>query len=94
MFQLVFPQPNMLSDEDFREVANALERDPDDKVKLRDVAEHIRSNLNPHPAGQKTHNVPMFEGKATEGIQHKYKETVLFFPTEVETKSLPPLLPD
>ena len=27
-------------------------------------------------------NVPLFENKPLEGIQHKYRETVLFFPSQ------------
>jgi L-lysine 2,3-aminomutase len=45
--------------------------------------EEIRESLNPHPAGQKQENVPKLYGHEVEGIQHKYRETVLFFPSEV-----------
>jgi hypothetical protein len=45
--------------------------------------EGIRKGLNAHPAGQMTMNVPMMDGKKLEGIQHKYRETMLFFPKEV-----------
>ena len=44
--------------------------------------ESIRAKLNPHPAGQKSENVPFVNGQGLEGVQHKYPETVLFFPTE------------
>jgi KamA family protein len=40
--------------------------------------------LNPHPAGQQ-HNVPEIDGQKLEGMQHKYEETVLFFPTQGQT---------
>jgi len=45
--------------------------------------EKIRNELNPHPAGQKEENVPKLDGQSVGGIQHKYRETVLFFPSEV-----------
>lgn len=39
--------------------------------------------MNPHPAGQKEENVPSLDGVPVQGLQHKYRETVLFFPSEV-----------
>lgn len=53
------------------------------KVALRALVESVRANLNPHPAGQKQENVPVMDGHPVPGMQHKYRETVLFFPTEV-----------
>jgi len=41
-------------------------------------------SLNPNPAGQE-HNVPVMEGNKLHGIQHKYRETVLFFPSQGQT---------
>jgi KamA family protein len=41
--------------------------------------------LNPHPAGQLSLNVPRVDGRALPGMQHKYRETVLFFPTQGQT---------
>lgn len=45
----------------------------------------IRSHLNPHPGGQVEYNVPTLEGQRVPGIQHKYPETVLIFPTSGQT---------
>lgn len=56
------------------------------KVSLREKAESIRNRLNPHPAGQKEENVPLLDGGHVPGMQHKYRETILFFPTEVSAK--------
>jgi hypothetical protein len=53
------------------------------RTQLRGLAEQIRANLNPHPDGQKEANVPVMDGGPVPGMQHKYRETVLFFPTEV-----------
>ena len=41
--------------------------------------------MNPHPAGQLTHNVPALDDRPLQGIQHKYRETVLFFPSAGQT---------
>lgn len=41
--------------------------------------------LNPHPAAQQALNVPQFDGVQLEGMQHKYNETVLFFPSQGQT---------
>ena len=40
--------------------------------------------LNPHPASQK-YNVPSVDGILLSGVQHKYRETVLFFPSQGQT---------
>jgi KamA family protein len=44
------------------------------------AAAGIRERLNAHPGGQRELNVPRIDGKPLPGIQHKYPETVLFFP--------------
>jgi len=44
-----------------------------------------RGMLNPHPAGQMTHNVPTLDGRAIDGIQHKYRQSILFFPSQAQT---------
>ena len=84
MFQLTFPQRGMLSSDDFRRVADAILRDAPAK-ELTELARTIQRQHNPHPAGQKELNVPSFEGEALSGIQHKYRETVLFFPVQGQT---------
>ena len=44
-----------------------------------------RSELNPHPAGQMTLNVPRINDEPIPGVQHKYKETILIFPSSGQT---------
>jgi len=84
IFQLTFPQPGMLLDEDFEEMARLITSEaPSIDIKL--AAKRIREGLNPHPAGQKKLNVPMINNEALSGIQHKYRETVLFFPSQGQT---------
>lgn len=81
MFQLTFPQKGMLADEDFEKMAAVLRSDAD-KKEIQRVANEIRQHLNPHPAGQQLLNVPKLEEETLEGVQHKYRETVLFFPSQ------------
>ena len=84
MFQLTFPQPGMLAPEEFSGMADVLRRGAD-RAAVRAVADEIRIGLNPHPAGQQQMNVPELGGKALPGMQHKYRETVLFFPSQGQT---------
>ena len=81
MFQLTFPQKGMLAEEDFEKMASVLRSDAD-KKEIQRVANEIRQHLNPHPAGQQLLNVPKLEEETLEGVQHKYRETVLFFPSQ------------
>ena len=81
MFQLAFPQKGMLDEEDFNQMAEALSRN-NEKKETQHVANEIRQRLNPHPAGQQLLNVPSLDEETLEGVQHKYRETVLFFPSQ------------
>lgn len=85
MFVLTFPQKNMLKPKHFNKMANAI-RKKLDKKEIQKIANKIRLELNPHPAGQMEHNVPKLKnGTKLYGMQHKYKETVLFFPSQGQT---------
>jgi len=84
IFQLTFPQRGMLSDEHFSQMARVLRSGASREV-IKETANRIRLELNPHPAGQTTLNVPSMDGSVVNGIQHKYKETVLFFPAAGQT---------
>ena len=84
IFQLTFPQPGMLEPADLARVT-ALVRAGASAQQIRPVADEIRLKLNPHPAGQLEHNVPRLDGTPLPGLQHKYKETVLFFPGRGQT---------
>ncbi len=83
IFQLVFPQREMLGDEDYAAVERALRAG--DQERLAAEVSRIRMSLNPHPAGQLTHNVPELDGRKLAGLQHKYRETLLFFPAPGQT---------
>lgn len=84
LFQLTFPQHGMLTAEDERQLAK-LSADPADKLLLREAVTAIRDRLNPHPSGQQQLNVPVRDGVSLPGLQHKYRETVLYFPTQGQT---------
>jgi KamA family protein len=79
IFQLVFPQRDMLAPEQYREMEKRV-RQGESRESLAAHVQRIRLDLNPHPAGQLTHNVPTLDGRPLWGLQHKYHETVLFFP--------------
>lgn len=79
IFKLVFPQPEMIEPAGL-EAVRALVLAGASKTETRDAVRPIREALNPHPAGQKTMNVPRVDGVEVPGLQHKYAETVLHFP--------------
>ena len=84
IFQLVFPQPGMLPSEDYTRMADLL-RSGVTGPPVDTLANQIRQRLNPHPGGQREVNVPHLDGEWLPGIQHKYRETVLFFPIHGQT---------
>lgn len=81
IFQLVFPQREMLAPEDFNRMADLIRSDAS-PAEIQSLAREIQAGLNPHPAGQQEMNVPHLENQPLEGMQHKYRETVLFFPSQ------------
>lgn len=84
IFQLVFPQREMLDPADYERIHQLLDRHASRDAMTRAVS-RIRSKLNPHPAGQMTHNVPSLGGRPLPGMQHKYDQTLLFFPSQGQT---------
>ncbi|NYH77423.1 KamA family protein [Actinopolyspora biskrensis] len=82
MFQMLFPQPGMLSDADVQRLEEAV---ADGKRAERDTVRQIQARLNPHPSGQREFNVPLLGGESTSGLQHKYRETILYFPQQGQT---------
>jgi len=84
MSRLTFPRREMLSTEAYAAVADALARKADIGG-MRALVGDIRLSLNPHPAGQTERNVPTLDGVPLRGIQHKYRETLLFFPSQGQT---------
>jgi KamA family protein len=85
IFRLTFPQKEMLKPEHYNEIAHLLKSGANASV-VRAKANTIRWQLNPHPAGQVELNKPQLScGTQLDGMQHKYRETVLFFPSQGQT---------
>ncbi|AGO57445.1 KamA family radical SAM protein [Serratia plymuthica] len=84
IFRLTFPHKDMLRSEEFSQLSDAITRQAGD-AELQMLVNKIRMRMNPHPAGQLTHNVPILDNEPLSGLQHKYKETVLFFPSAGQT---------
>ncbi|GGK71429.1 KamA family radical SAM protein [Planomonospora parontospora] len=84
IYRLVFPQPDMLPAADVARLAGLL-RDGAPNARLQAAANEVRARLNPHPAGQLDLNVPRVGAEPVPGMQHKYPETVLFFPKQGQT---------
>jgi KamA family protein len=84
LYQMTFVQRGMLSEQNYSNIRDLLARGASDE-EIRNAANGIRRSLNPQPDGQLTLNVPHLDGKPLPGLQHKYKETVLFFPGQGQT---------
>ena len=84
MFILTFPQKNMLKEQHFNKIAELMRKGAA-KMEITQAANEIRLELNPHPAGQLDLNVPELDGEKILGMQHKYRETALFFPSQGQT---------
>ena len=84
MFKLTFPQKDMLIPEHYQQMKSVIDNGAE-KTAIKEAANKIRLTLNPHPAGQLEHNVPMLDGEKLYGMQHKYRQTLLFFPSQGQT---------
>ncbi len=84
IFQLIFPQKGMLSEKNYKKAETLLNSNLP-KEELQTEINKIRFSLNPHPAGQKKDNIPEVDGVKLTGVQHKYDQTVLFFPNHGQT---------
>ncbi|UED87535.1 KamA family radical SAM protein [Streptomyces profundus] len=84
VFRLTFPHRDMLTPPAYEAMA-ALLRSGAGRREVEGLARSLRAGLNPHPAGQGTLNVPELNGVAVPGVQHKYANTVLFFPSAGQT---------
>jgi L-lysine 2,3-aminomutase len=84
IYRLVFPQPDMLPAADVRRLVRLIQTGAQEAA-VRAAAHEIRMRLNPHPAGQLLLNAPSLYGRPLRGLQHKYPETVLFFPRQGQT---------
>lgn len=83
IFTLNFPRHGMLEKRHYTAIEKLLDENADKETIAKKV-QQIRMALNPNPAGQE-HNVPYLGEIKLKGIQHKYPETVLFFPSQGQT---------
>ncbi len=84
IYQLTFPQAEMLRPADFARLYDLVRRGAS-PAEVKAAACAIQYSLNPHPAGQMDLNVPTFEDQPLPGVQHKYRDTVLLFPAPGQT---------
>ncbi|HEY0589368.1 MAG TPA: lysine 2,3-aminomutase [Pseudoduganella sp.] len=84
IYRLVFPHRDMLPAHEYWQLRDLVLVKQDD-AGAQQLVRQIRLRMNPHPAGQMTHNVPRVNDAPLRGLQHKYKETVLFFPSAGQT---------
>lgn len=81
LFTLVFPRREMVSARSFEKMANLMHKGPE-QGEIEKLARELRKGLNPNPAGQKELNVPELDNEKLHGMQHKYRETLLYFPSQ------------
>ncbi|WNV84939.1 lysine 2,3-aminomutase [Umezawaea sp. Da 62-37] len=84
IFRLTFPHRDMLPPEIFDGIAALHDSDASREVLSKATAD-AQELLNPHPGDQLEANVPMLDGRRLDGLQHKYAETVLVFPSQGQT---------
>ncbi|MEQ8763650.1 MAG: 4Fe-4S cluster-binding domain-containing protein [Planctomycetota bacterium] len=83
IFRLLFPMREMLP-AGYAARLEELEQVRAPRAAFRLALNDAWAEMNPHPAGQ-TDNVPTLDGEPVDGLQHKYRETVLVFPREGQT---------
>lgn len=83
IFTLNFPRREMLEKRNYQTIKKLIDSGAG-KQEMADAVRRIRFTLNPNPAGQE-HNVPTLDNIKLKGVQHKYPETVLFFPSQGQT---------
>ena len=84
IYRLTFPHQDMLRPEEYAHLRDLVLVRPDPAA-IAAYVRGIRLRMNPHPAGQMTHNVPRMNDAPVRGLQHKYDQTVLFFPSAGQT---------
>jgi L-lysine 2,3-aminomutase len=83
IYVLNFPNRKMLTENQYDRAKNVLDGNHS-RLDINRVVNKIRMEMNPHPAQQMT-NVPVLDGEKLEGSQHKYKDIILFFPSQGQT---------
>ena len=73
IYRLTFPHRDMLPAAEYEQLRELVLVKKDDAAIAR-LVHAIRMRMNPHPAGQMTHNVPRVNDAPLRGLQHKYQE--------------------
>ena len=84
IYRLTFPHRDMLAPAEYEHLRDLVLVQKND-LAIAQYVHGLRLRMNPHPAGQMTHNVPRMDGVPLRGLQHKYDQTVLFFPSAGQT---------
>ncbi|MEN3275129.1 MAG: hypothetical protein V7631_919 [Massilia sp.] len=84
IFRLTFPQRDMLPAEEYAQLRE-LVLFKKNAAAIADMARRIQMRMNPRWAGQDTHSVPVLDRVLQRGLQHKYEDTVQFFPSGART---------
>ena len=83
IFTLTFPRREMLHKAAYMKLKRLIDSGAP-QAEISAEIRSIRMQLNPNPAGQEF-NVPLLDEVKLKGVQHKYRETVLFFPSQGQT---------
>jgi KamA family protein len=83
LFILNFPSKDMLEVEQYNELSKAIS-DGRAEEEIKKIIRNIRMQLNPHPAQQES-NIPLLDDQPLPGVQHKYSDIILFFPSQGQT---------
>jgi KamA family protein len=84
IYRMTFPARAMLPNDMF-DTMSALIASGAGTAEVTRAATAARLRLNPHPSGQLEQNVPELDGRPVAGLQHKYRETALMFPSNGQT---------
>ena len=84
IFRLTFPHSEMLPGPVLEMLRFSATSTADGKA-APEVVSDVRRLLNPDPSHQMALNVPLLDGHPVKGVQHKYQETVLVFPSQGQT---------
>jgi KamA family protein len=79
MFRMVFPQRDMLHPSHFERMKRAIQEGHEEESAFA-----IRNALNPQPDNQADY-IPTLDSYALRGLQHKYRESILVFPSVAQT---------
>ncbi|OON60539.1 hypothetical protein B0920_16290 [Massilia sp. KIM] len=71
IYRLTFPHRDMLPAHEYEQLRELVLFKKDEEATAR-LVHGIRMRMNPHPAGQMTHNVPRVNDAPPKGLQHKY----------------------